>query len=120
MLSLELWQVANQFIESQISVEELEDWLVPRLPAIMQSPDSADADVAATIELGLAEMSHDIINEAQLRAEIARELKKYLTLLTMYPDPSRRPVQMTSSSQTSAVLFPASWALTPTSLVPNR
>ena len=120
MLSLELWQLASQFVESRLTIEQLEDWLVPRLPAIMQSPDSADADFAAVIELGLAEMSDGMLDDAQLREELAREMKKHQSVATIYPSMPVAQVTATSSSSISGIEWPAQWVITPTSLAPTR
>ena len=67
MLSYEFKDVIFEFIQSNITVQQLEEWLVPRLPTLIKEQDSSDADVVATIELGLAEMSDGIRTEEDFR-----------------------------------------------------
>jgi hypothetical protein len=57
MLSSEFREIANRYIDNQISLNELEEWLVPNLPDYLVSPQSDDADIASVIELGLADVS---------------------------------------------------------------
>ena len=60
MISSELNTKISEVVESSITVDQFEEWLVPRLPFYISSPDSEDSDIIAEIELGLAEMSDNI------------------------------------------------------------
>jgi hypothetical protein len=79
MLSYELEKMVLQYIRCEITIEQLEDWLVPRLPVFLRLPHSSDSDVVAAIELGLAEMSDEIRNEAEFREFLSDVLREHST-----------------------------------------
>ena len=54
MLSSDLRDKVLQFVETSITTSQLEEWLVPRLPLFLRTPDTVDANVVAAIELGQA------------------------------------------------------------------
>jgi hypothetical protein len=81
MLSSELRNQVTLFIESRITLEELETWFVPRLPIYLSIPNSADADVIAAIELGLAEVDNNLRSEAEVRSLLAEVLNQQQTII---------------------------------------
>jgi hypothetical protein len=96
MLSYELEEKVLQYVNYEISLEQLEDWLVPRLPAFLVFSDSSDSDVVAAIELSLAEISDGIRTEDELRDLLFDVLRKDPTTWLLYP--SDRSQIDTSSS----------------------
>jgi hypothetical protein len=60
MISSELKDKVFQVINDELTVEQLEEWLAPRLPTFLASPNSADSDIVSAIELGLAEINDGI------------------------------------------------------------
>lgn len=52
-----LLEVVYAYLDESISLRELSEYLIPHLPRLFSLPEAADADLAATIELGLAEIS---------------------------------------------------------------
>ncbi len=79
MLSHELRDKVLQYVNAEITLEELEDWLVPRLPEYLTFQPSTDAEVAGAIELGLAELSDCLITEDDLRRSLAHMLSDKVT-----------------------------------------
>lgn len=64
----ELLSQIYRYLDEKIALEELEDWLVPRLPALLHSPDADVTELVGTVELGLAEMSIGARSEEEFRA----------------------------------------------------
>lgn len=85
MLSLELRDRIALYISGDISLHELEDWLVPNLPALIQDPVSAEADLVAAIELCLAEYSAGFRDEDYVRNYLREALLKHNTISFTYP-----------------------------------
>jgi hypothetical protein len=106
MISYELRDMILQYVESIITVEQLEEWLVPRLPALLKSPDSTDSDVVAALELGLAEMSDGIRTEDELRRLLLDVIREQTTTLNVYPADQPQFDMTSSSNQTVLVQFP--------------
>jgi hypothetical protein len=66
------------FLQGRITRVELEDWIVPRLHILFADLDSPEADLAAAVELGLAEMSDGLIDEEEFRNELHDVIRPYL------------------------------------------
>lgn len=105
MLSLELRNQVINYVNSEITIEQLEDWYVPRLPLYTRIPDSADAKVIAAIELGLAEYNCEIRSEEELRAFLADTIREYDTMLSLF-QPEIEHFSTTGSSNQTYDLFP--------------
>lgn len=71
--------------EKKITVEELEEWIVPHLPMFISDPDSGDADLAAAIELGLAELASDIRTYENFVGYLLRVMQDNTVVYTVYP-----------------------------------
>lgn len=67
MLSYELREHVLDYINNRIDFEALEDWYVPRLRQFLNDPNSADADVIATIELASVHLAEGLISESEAR-----------------------------------------------------
>ncbi|MCA9940743.1 MAG: hypothetical protein KC418_19030 [Anaerolineales bacterium] len=76
MLSSKLRRKIVQFIENAITIEELEDWYVARLPLLLIDPHSTDSDLVSAIELGLAELNAGIRDENNLRHFLEEALRQ--------------------------------------------
>jgi len=97
MLSSELNEKVLSYLESCITLEELEDWYIPRLELFLGDPGSADADIIATIELCLAEMRSGLLDENEARQMLEETLVKYETVIQHV---NGETLLSTSSSQT--------------------
>ena len=107
MLSYELRKVIYEFIQSNITVQQLEEWLVPRLPTLIKKHDSSDADVVATIELGLAEMSDGVRTEEDFRRLLIGVVCEQATVPPSYSSESFSDITASSNStQTPTLVFP--------------
>lgn len=81
MLSSELRNQIIKFVDQEISIEELEDWYVPRLPFFLNSPHSSDAEVIAALELALHEFSSGTISENELRMTLLDAIRDKETII---------------------------------------
>lgn len=81
MISYELRNTLLQFVNSELDVEQLENWLVPRLPILLASPVSSDADVIAAVELGLAEINDGIRTLDEFRSGLSEVLSGFSSVL---------------------------------------
>lgn len=71
--SIEIYSKVNNYIEHRMTLRDLESWLVYMLPTYLLNPSSSAAQLAGTIELGLAEIRAGIRTERSLK----RLLMKY-------------------------------------------
>ena len=81
MLSYDLREKVLAYAEGRITVEELEDWLVPRLPMYLTPEPSDDARLASVVELGLAELGDGLTTEGELRASLLARVCEERTVL---------------------------------------
>jgi hypothetical protein len=85
MLSSELRDKLVQFIQLGITTDQLEEWLVPRLPFLLRSPNTADADIVAAVELGLAEVTSGIRTLDEFRDYLKSALAEHPVTSVFYP-----------------------------------
>lgn len=71
----ELYEKAIQYLNNEISLAELENWLVPRLGEVLALPTGLELDLAGEIELGLSEMSGGHLKEDDFKTELLRLLQ---------------------------------------------
>lgn len=74
-----------RYLDDAITLEQLEDWMLSQLPVLFQIPDSVVARLAATIELGLAEIGDGMIDEEEFRDLLQAALVQEVTLSFFYP-----------------------------------
>lgn len=96
MLDSELLNIVDRYLERAISLEELEDWLVPRLPALFKMPYSAVSDLVAEIEAGLAELSDATRTEEEFCNLLKNYIQKVRVVWVNYP--TENHVMYTGSS----------------------
>lgn len=107
MLSSELRDKVQEYIESKISLEQLEDWVVPREPAFLKDPASLDADLIVAIELGLADISDSVTTEEELRNALRAALKKDSSVLTRFTfPPGSATERVTTASSNETIEWP--------------
>ncbi len=78
MLTSELREKSYEYIDHVISLVEFEEWLVPCLPTYLASPDSEDADVVSTIELGFADVSNETRTEDEFRSDLKNVMNEHI------------------------------------------
>ncbi|MBI4284765.1 MAG: hypothetical protein HY670_02550 [Chloroflexi bacterium] len=116
--SLEIFSKVTDYVERRISLRELESWLVPMLPSYFSNPDSAVADLAGTIELGLAEIQAGITNERNLRKLLATHISHDPIKYEPYPyqAESSEATFVTGATETMNLSWPdlsPSWSSVP-------
>lgn len=119
MLSSQLRERILEFAESRTTVEQLEDWLVPRLPMLLRSPETADAKVVAAVELALAELSDRIRTIDGLRTFLRDTLREYAEPLVV---PAEQANRSDCANETVGPLYSVvPWLLTVTevSIIPT-
>lgn len=73
---LTLASTIRGYVQRQVTLRELEEWLVPRLPIFLENPDTEVGMLAGAIELNLAELQAGIITERTLRSRLARRIRQ--------------------------------------------
>ena len=63
----DIFKEVSEYLEHHITLEELEDWLAPNLGLFLSLPPNDASELAATIELGLAEMTKGDRTEDEFR-----------------------------------------------------
>ena len=76
MSSSEFINMVYSYLDQEITVEDLEDWLIPQLPFLLSLPKSSLFDLVATIELGLAEMNSGALSEEAFRDMLKDSISK--------------------------------------------
>lgn len=100
MVSPELREKVVAYLDGKITLAELERWYVPRVPRFFKDPDSADADIIAAIDLGLAELHDRIRTESAVRELIASALREYDTVRVKEKEPALDDETGTSAQTT--------------------
>jgi hypothetical protein len=109
MLSTELRDTIQDFIAAKITIAQLEDWLVPRLPYFYRFPNTADADVVSAVELGLAEMTNGIRDKDEVRKDLKRVLETNNAVLAFYHQGDFQNIESVSTNTTSHLVYAASF-----------
>lgn len=80
MLTPELKQKIVEYLRNEITLQELEEWMVPYEAHFLADPDSADADAVSAIELGLAEWADELRSEEEVRQLLREVIEQYETV----------------------------------------
>jgi hypothetical protein len=97
----------HKYIDSEIDYNQLEEWFVPRLPAYLSDPSSADADIIAVIELGLADLSAGLSNEDEFRRNLMLAILEHSTIILRYASDKNHRVFSASSNSSISLIAPA-------------
>lgn len=111
MLSSDLREKAVQYIEAEITLEELETWYGERVPDFLLDPDSEDADFVAALELALAEYYDDYRTEEEVKNFIRDLLSEHETITVN--SQAGAETFVTSSASTTKLSNDADRSLTP-------
>ena len=66
--------MSQSYLDKKITLQQLEEWLVPLLPSFAHEQTSSDADLAAIIMDGLAEISDGVTSEDEFSNELGDAL----------------------------------------------
>lgn len=108
MSSSELYEIIDHYLERKIALQELEDWLMPRLPFFFRLPYSSDTEFVAEIEMALAEMSDRTRTEEEFRTLLAHLLEQQRVVRASYPAQSQA-TYAESSNQTPPTQSTYTW-----------
>ncbi len=104
-LTSEVFRKLFHYLDGKISVEDIEDWLVPHLYEFLSLPPCSASELAGIIELGLAEMSNGQCSENDFRSLLKKYIREHDTIAI-----DMRPAELvcaSSSANTTQVMFSA-------------
>lgn len=106
MVSAEFRDQVVKYVTGRITLDELEDWFLPRVFDLIVDPYSDDASLVGAIELCLAEMQDGIRSERDTKALLGSVLVEFDRCA---PQPSTQyvrigPVDGTESTASKAML----------------
>src|SRR3972149_5941250 len=73
-MSMDLHSKIYEYVSRTLSLQELESWIVPRLPYFISQTDSSVEKLASAVELCLAEFQAGLRSQRSMRAFLARQL----------------------------------------------
>lgn len=101
----DLVEKIHAYLDSQISLQDLTEYLAPQLPRLFSLPEPPESYLAATVELGLAEMGSGAISEDQFRSDLHDALREYRKPVITIEWSQRKPIEV-STGATNYGLFP--------------
>jgi len=69
--SLDIFRVARDYIESRITLSDLEEWLVPRLGFFLRDLNSTASQLAAVVEISFADVAAGEATEEEIRGLVS-------------------------------------------------
>jgi len=101
MISLELRNKVMELIETSISIQDFEDWLVPLLPILLDNPKSENAYFISSVELGLSEITAEIITMEEFLSDLYTMLMEFKAWEVPYSPDIPYITNASSTNQTS-------------------
>ncbi len=74
--SLDIFRVTHRYLERDLDLDSVQEWLVPRLGMFLSDSRSTAANLAGLLELGFADISADESDENELRALVGEFLRE--------------------------------------------
>lgn len=111
MITSELFIIVDKYVQKNISLEELEDWIVPRLPFFFRLPLSQASEFVAGIELGLAEISNGSRTEEEFRNMLSELLREADTIWLSYPLSNELSVSSSANKTSLSAIYEPSKTL---------
>lgn len=107
MLTSELLSVIEQYVTGAIILEQLEDWLAPRWVLLFSLPpvEPEATDLAAAVELGLAEISNGSRSEEEFRSMVMTLLQQSRTIPLSYPGQGKMTGTESSNQESPTVVY---------------
>jgi len=97
-MSFELSSRLQDYLRRRATLQDMESWLVPRLPLYLDDPDSAAGQLAGAIELLLSELHAGLRTERSLRAALRRYHTRLQTIWIRYPSVEAEDTATSSST----------------------
>jgi hypothetical protein len=104
-LTCEIFRKVFQYSDGKISLEDVEDWLVPHLYELLILAPCSASELAGIIELGLAEISNGQSSEEDFRSLLRKYILEHNTITIDMRPPEL--VCASSSANTTQIMFPA-------------
>ena len=105
MNSLELKDMVSKYINREISLDDLEKWLLPNLYQFVENPDSDTANLVAAIELCTAEYQLGERTEDDIRNYLRKALNENNVTFINFIDSPTPQIISGSSSNTDLYAF---------------
>ena len=83
----------NDYLSKRITLRELESWLVPRLRAYLDAPDSAVGRLAGAVELNMAELQAGLKSERTVRMALSRYVDAQKEVWTSFQELQREVIE---------------------------
>jgi len=103
MLISELQEQVFRYIDGIVSLSNLEDWYVPRLPMLVTSPYTEE--LVSTIELGLIEIGSGLKSEDEFKELLQEFIREHNTIRIQYPE-TDVVISTSTSNQSITPLVP--------------
>jgi len=120
MFTSELFDVVDQYLERIISLQELENWVVPRLPIFFKLPYFGGEELVTEIEMGLAEIGDKTLAEEEFRSSLRNLINKQAVYTVTFTDVFQENFAGSSVQFPSHVLIPQFTTAGFTSVVPAQ
>jgi hypothetical protein len=110
----------QRYLDGQIGLRQIEEWLVPFVPVYASDPKNDDADIVATIELGLAEIADRVTTEDEFRKSLGNAIAGRLLVVDWTTaGPMDHSRYITSGSSNQNVPMPESYIAGTTVVMSN-
>lgn len=103
---MELCASVNDYLDGRITLAQLEEWLTPRLRAVLSTPDTDIAYIAGTVELCIAEIAGGIRTERSAKTFLRRHLADRLRVPVIYMEYDASPTRVISGSSSRYIITP--------------
>ena len=103
MFASELQEQVFRYIDGIVSLSDLEEWYVPRLPMLVTSPYTEE--LVSAIELGLIEIGSSLRSEDEFKELLQEFIREHDTIRIQYPD-TDIVVSTSASNQPITPLMP--------------
>jgi len=104
MFISEFQEQVFRYIDGIVSLSDLEDWYVPRLPMLVTSPYTEE--LVSTIELGLIEIGSGLRSEDEFKELLQEFIREHNTITIQYPQ-TDVVISTSSSNQPITPLMPS-------------
>ena len=104
MITSELQEQVFRYIDGMISISDLEEWYVPRLPMLVTSPYTTE--LVSTIELGLIEVGSGLGSEDEFREALKEFMREHNTIIIQYPE-TDMVISTSASNQQITPMMPS-------------
>ena len=95
--SFEIYSKVTDYVERRSSLEDLETWLVSRLPVFLENADSTGGRLAVLVELCLAEFHDGLRANRGVRSVLAQYTKDLRLSWFEYPETTSSDLTGTST-----------------------